>query len=509
MKLADKAMLPILETKVEITSAYKNSQNALIQFSILLLVSVLIIRLVSLAAYPLMDTTEARYAEIARMMLETGNWITPLYDYQIPFWGKPPMFAWLSAGSFSFFGVNEFAARFPHFLVSLGNLALIWLLVYKGKIILTIQLKPYAWFTVAVFASTGGFIIVSGAVMTDAALMFSVSLSMMAFWMNWHNKSRIWGYLFFLGLALGMLSKGPVAIVLVGISLTLWLSFDYRWKKLLSCLPWKGGILLFVLIALPWYLLAENATPGFLDYFLIGEHFQRFVVSGWQGDLYGQAHDKPRGMIWFLWVFASLPWGPVLIYQVFKRLAKNRNKIPIHDENNQNTIAAEHTSYLWCWMLSPLLLFSFSGNILWSYVLPGIPALALLIAHYQSERPISLKIYHFFLGVPVLLLLIVLALSMGLTSRSSEKLIIDAWKEQPEFDFIPLTYIGKRPFSAQYYSQGQAQKSRLSLVEYLKVQSDSFVVISRQTILPLFEINQYGCELRFSSQKRSLLYCSN
>ncbi len=76
-------------------------------------VGVVGVRLATLGAYPLMDSTESRYAEIARKMLETGDWLMPQFDYGVPFWGKPPLSTWLSAASMAIFGVNEFAARLP------------------------------------------------------------------------------------------------------------------------------------------------------------------------------------------------------------------------------------------------------------------------------------------------------------------------------------------------------------------------------------------------------------
>ena len=82
---------------------------------------VVVIRLVTLGSYPLMDPTESRYGEIARKMLETGNWIMPQYDYGVPFWGKPPLSTWLSAASMAAFGVNEFAVRLPSLLLLIGH----------------------------------------------------------------------------------------------------------------------------------------------------------------------------------------------------------------------------------------------------------------------------------------------------------------------------------------------------------------------------------------------------
>ena len=88
-------------------------------------VVVVAVRLATLGAYPLMDPTESRYAEIARKMLETGNWLMPQFDYGVPFWGKPPLSTWLSAAAMAVFGVNEFAARLPSLLLLAGCGALV------------------------------------------------------------------------------------------------------------------------------------------------------------------------------------------------------------------------------------------------------------------------------------------------------------------------------------------------------------------------------------------------
>ena len=84
------------------------------------------LRLLTLGLYPVSDTTESRYAEIARKMVELGDWVTPWYDYGVPFWGKPPLSTWLTAGSMQLFGVSEWAARLPHFLCAVAVGWLIW-----------------------------------------------------------------------------------------------------------------------------------------------------------------------------------------------------------------------------------------------------------------------------------------------------------------------------------------------------------------------------------------------
>ncbi|KXS52439.1 MAG: glycosyl transferase family protein, partial [Marinobacter sp. T13-3] len=91
-----------------------------------LLAFVLVVRLGLTALLPFADTTEPRYAEIARIMAETGDWITPWFDYGTPFWGKPPLSFWTQALSFQLFGVNEFAGRLPSWLANVGIVYLVY-----------------------------------------------------------------------------------------------------------------------------------------------------------------------------------------------------------------------------------------------------------------------------------------------------------------------------------------------------------------------------------------------
>ena len=93
---------------------------------IFVLLFLLVVRMIAMYYMPLNDSTEARYGEIARIMLEWGNWVTPMQEYGVPFWAKPPLSTWLSAGSMYLFGVNEFAVRLPALILSCVILWLVW-----------------------------------------------------------------------------------------------------------------------------------------------------------------------------------------------------------------------------------------------------------------------------------------------------------------------------------------------------------------------------------------------
>ncbi|MGO3406226.1 ArnT family glycosyltransferase [Marinomonas sp.] len=468
------------------TNALPSSKSLL-----LLLLGCVVIRLLSLSLYPLMDTTEARYGEMARIMVETGNWVTPMFDYNVPFWGKPPMFTWLSSVGFSLFGITELAARLPHLLVGLGVLWLTYLLAKTH-----FQSRRMGLFSASVLASTFSFILISGAVTTDTALTFSITLSMVSFWFAWNKKHPIWGYLFFVGLALGMLSKGPLALILVGISLTLWLLPNARWKKLWQALPWGYGSLLFLLIALPWYALAEYRTPGFLDYFIVGEHIKRFVIGGWQGDLYGTAHEKVRGTIWLYGVVAILPWTPIIIAQWVRLLKSGQDT-----QESANGFGC----FLLCWLLAPLLLFTFAGNILLTYVMPALPAAALLVVHYHHQKALPSWLYGVGFITPAILIVFIGALHFHYGDARSEANIMTSWKAQKEHADADLFYLRHRPFSAEFYSAGKALQRSQALNSWLPSQHQPFFIVQRTDSQESYP--NWSCSERSQVHKETLLYC--
>lgn len=462
------------------------------QTLILLLFGCIALRFISLGLYPLMDTTEARYGEIARIMAQTGNWLTPMFDFQVPFWGKPPMFAWLSGLGFNLFGIHAFAARLPHFLVACGVLWLVYDCAQKH-----FNSRRLGLFASSLLASTFSFLIVAGAITTDTALTFSITLSMVSFWRAWHGKGRIWGYLFFVGLALGMLSKGPIAVVLVAISLTLWLLPNSRWKQLNQALPLGFGILLFLAISIPWYAYEEYQSPGFLNYFIIGEHIKGFIISGWQGDLYGRSHQQIRGTIWVYAFVAMLPWTPILIAQLI-RLVKADQDIQESDNG--------FGSYLLFWLLSPLLLFTFAGNILITYAMPSLPALALLLVYYQHHRALPRWVYSIGFITPALFLFSLSAVHFHYADKLSEEKMISIWQLQNEANSADLYYLRQRPFSADFYSRGKAQQRSGMVSSWLPEQKKPFFIV--QPVESSENYPHWSCAERTEVEKKVLLYCS-
>jgi 4-amino-4-deoxy-L-arabinose transferase-like glycosyltransferase len=421
-----------------------------------LLAVIVAVRLATLAAYPLPDPSESRYAEMARKMLETGNWLVPQFDYGTPFWGKPPLSIWLTAAAMSAFGVNEFAARLPSTLLTIGCGALVYAIAHAAAG------RAAALLCAVVFATMGLVFVGAGAVVTDPSLTFGTTLAMAGFWLAADGPPaarRAWGFAFFAGIAIGLLAKGPVAVVLTVFPIGAWIVWQRQWRGLHTRLPWIAGTLLVVVLVVPWYWAVERATPGFLDYFLIGEHWKRFTEPGWTGDRYGVAHAWKRGWIWLFWVAAAAPWSIVAIDWMVRVVSAPR-------EQARARLADPLLRYVLCWALSPLVFFTASGNVLITYVLPGLPAFALVLGLFgpvasEATRTLDRAEKRAFAACGVLAVALVAALvtqHARIDREFAQRALVRAYEAQRADPQARLVYVGDEPVSAEFYTHGKAER---------------------------------------------------
>ncbi|WP_367769364.1 glycosyltransferase family 39 protein [Flavobacterium sp. WC2421] len=436
--------------------------------SYVLSISVILIalfRLLLTAAIPLLDKTEARYAEIARIMQETNQWVVPQIDYGIPFWAKPPLSTWLSAFSYVIFGVNEFASRFPSFLLS------ILLVIIAGKMVK----KSGASFYLPGFIllTMPEFLIHTGVVSTDTALEFCVAIMMISFWKTMKSdKKTYWNYLFFVALGLGLLAKGPLIIVLTFPPLFIWCCLDTRrFRELFSKFSVIIGILITALIGLPWYYFAEQQSPGFLDYFIIGEHFKRFIEPGWQGDLYGSGHSQPKGMIWLFMLGFGLPWVQIVFYKIWK----NRKSIWKND----------WISFLVLWLFWTPIFFTLSKNILHTYMLPVTLPIMFLMVYWWDDFESKKKLIRVALIFPIIAVIAYTVLATGIfdDKMNTDKYILEHLMEKNENKDIPLYYWKEKNYSGQFYTNGKAQliKNATQFDSVFKLHKKIFLVTLKKT----------------------------
>lgn len=455
------------------------------------------LRLWAVISIPVIDPSEARYAEIARKMWELKDWITPYHDYGVPFWAKPPLSTWMSALGMGLFGVNEFGGRFPLLLVSLIIIGMVMHFAASQNN------KQLPLLSALILFTSPLFYVASAAIMTDIPLLCGMTLSMIAFWRVFQSEgSPLWGYGFFVGQAIGLLAKGPLCLVLTGMPLFFWLIATHQFKLLWSKLPWISGTLLMISLAAPWYILAERKTPGFLDYFVIGEHFSRFLVKGWDGDLYGNAHPKQLGTIWIYWLGATFPWSLWFLglsFQYRHSLKKRFFQDPL-------------SLYLVLWMLSPLCFFTLSRNIIWTYALPALPPFALLLGHLITcEKDFPLWQKRGFVFSTLLTPLVALGLCVGSfynpeILNNQKRLVQDFRLNHPN---ASLAYFCHNCYSPTFYAPHHVSILREphELNEFLKTENTFLAVKNRklQDIPPplrasLIEVAHYGDFILFENR---------
>jgi 4-amino-4-deoxy-L-arabinose transferase-like glycosyltransferase/putative flippase GtrA len=446
-----------------------------------LLTIILAIRALTLGLYPLYDPSESRYAEMGRKMLETGNWVTPLIDYGVPFWGKPPLTIWMTASSLWLGGINDFSARLPSVLLSLG---IAWIIFHLAGVQ---RGRDNAWGAVIILVSSVLFFVMSGTVAMDVCMSFGVTLALASFWLALREDKSFWAYLFFIGLGIGLMAKGPIAIVLSGIGIGLWAAISGEWMRVWKRLPWFKGTLLMLCISVPWFLIAEHKTPGFLEYFFIGEHWKRFTESGWTGDLYGSGRAHAHGVIWVYWLGAAFPWSLVFLKILMTALVKKKS-VELFQSNDGWRL------YCLLWMVSPLFFFTFSANIIWTYVLPGLPGFALLLSDWLNRSRYRATLT---LCVPLSFLGLVIAYQFPNVDffRSQKQLV--ATYQQASHPDERLIYFIERPYSAQFYLQGKALQLTgiVALQDSLTNSSHDFYVLKKDLASSLPEAVKSRLEL--------------
>ena len=345
-----------------------------------------------LGAPGLMDPDEGRYAEIAREMLVLKDWLIPHLNL-LPYLEKPPLVYWLTALSFKVFGYTEAAARLPSAMSALGG------------VFLAYGLGRALWgpgpgiLGALVLASTAGYVALGRILTLDMTFALYLNLGIgLGYLALSRGQARLWLWAY-LALALAVLTKGPVALVLAGLVWGLWValqpgpspppskgrdqeegslsappqpsplegegvkeSFPYKIRSLYRRRPWQAlvqprGWALLALITLPWLVYVQWVYPEFFRFFIIEQHFGRFLTPA--------IHPEP--LYYYIPVLLGLllPWTWLLPWTL---AGAGRRRDP--DER-----------FLVIWGMVILVFFSLSRGKLVPYILPALLPLALLVGH--------------------------------------------------------------------------------------------------------------------------------
>jgi len=301
----------------------------------------------------LMDPDEGRYAEIAREMLASGDFLTPTLNF-LPYLEKPPLVYWLTAASFHLFGLQEWAARLVPAVSAWGGvLAVFWL----GRRLGNVQTGFWA---ALITATSAGYVILGRILTLDMTLTCFLTWGLALAYQAWRTGQGRYLFLAYGAWGLGVLVKGPVALVLPGLIFLTWLLLERAWRH------WPrfwhpGGAVLLALLVLPWYLLVAWHNPEFWRYFFWEEHVQRFLTPRIHA---GQPVYFYVGVV----VVGLLPWTFLLPWA----LSRPPAMAP------EGPTAADRR-FLLTWFAVVFVFFSLARAKLFPYLLPGLPPLALLL----------------------------------------------------------------------------------------------------------------------------------
>lgn len=306
----------------------------------------------------LIDPDEGRYAEIAREMVASGDWLTPRLN-DLKYFEKPPLQYWATAAAFTLFGEHHWTARLWSALT--GFLGILFAIFAVTKLF-----NPATgWIAGAVLASSLLWNLIGHINTLDMGVSAFLATAVFALCLAQRDdatpaESRRWQYGAWVLLALAILSKGLIGLVLPAATVVLYSAWQRDWGFVARIRPWRGlGILL--LIAAPWFLAVSFVNPEFANFFFIHEHLQRFLTK---------VHQRYEPMWYFIPILllGMLPWLGSLLPGIRLGWVKSPGK------------RFQPQRFLLAWCVLVFVFFSVSDSKLASYILPIFPALATLVA---------------------------------------------------------------------------------------------------------------------------------
>lgn len=333
---------------------------------------------------PLLDDADSVHAEVAREMLVRHDWVT-LYANGIRYLEKAPLLYWSMAASFRLLGVHTWTARLP---LTLFTLALLLAVYGLGRRMFASEWAGF--FAALVLATSFGLFIFTRILIPDAIVCLWLTVAMLAFWRGLERPTRGSAAAFAAACALGVLTKGLIGVVFPLLIATIYLLMTRRMSHLRRWHPLLG-VVIFLVIAAPWHVAAGIANPtighppgamptegnvhGWYWFYFVNEHVLRYLNRRLPRDY----DTVPLLLFWGLLLVWLLPWSAYLVQAV--------RWVPLKWWWRGEALepAAAARLLLAVWAAVPILFFSFSTRQEY-YVLPALPALALLLGDWLAQR---------------------------------------------------------------------------------------------------------------------------
>jgi 4-amino-4-deoxy-L-arabinose transferase-like glycosyltransferase len=351
----------------------------------------------------LVGADEPRYAQVAREMLAAhseachevdakmvprslrladlrasfhclaGGTVTPIL-YGRPWLEKPALYYWRAMSFFKEFGISDWSARLPS---SSGAFALIILVfLHMRRFRLGGHLDA-----ALITASCLGIVSFARGASTDMQLAAPFCIGMLGWYAWYETGKKFWLFdLYFFGAA-ATLAKGPVAPFLALSIILLFAGLRREWSLLRRTIWWPG-VLLYLIMVLPWYIAVQKRNPTFYRLFFLEHNLERFATNRYQ-------HHQPFWFYLAVLLIALMPWTVIALRALIDAIAVSIAEWKVR-HNPQRYLGHTRSGdafpeFLVLWALFPILFFSFAGSKLPGYILPSIPPLTILTADYLNR----------------------------------------------------------------------------------------------------------------------------
>ncbi len=429
------------------------------------LMMMFVLRLATLGFPDLIDTTDARYASIAANMAIDDDWVVPYVHQErqmMSYWSKPPLSFWIQAGAIQLFGFNEWAVRLP---------SLLWLslmVAFTAWIAERWIGERYGGLTAVLTGGTTLVFVLASMTMTDQPLAAVLVGALIGFGLFFETLNPWWARIGFFFLGLSLLAKGPIGLMIPCASLGLFVLLSNQWGKLWK-IPWGTGLLVMLLVATPWYLLMEQRSPGFLNYFLLEENFNRLISSNLVLR-HGTAHETFRGVGLLCFIVATVPW--IFIFPWMVKRVGWKALLP----QQVSGVARNRELFLLCWFLGPLIPFAIGKQVLPYYLLPLTSGFILwfvaVAKRLELLRPSGLVLTASVSTLIVSIGMMVMG-PLFLNEKRSSKAIIEELVEDLGDAHTTITFANRIPDSAHFYMASDVSNNlRFATISLDKIRAE-------------------------------------
>jgi 4-amino-4-deoxy-L-arabinose transferase-like glycosyltransferase len=306
----------------------------------------------------LWDPDEGRYAEMAREILVLHDWVTPHLN-NLLYFEKPMMYMWLEAISFTAFGISERAAHLVSMLCALGGVFLVGLMAKRLW-----GLKAGLIASLCLMTSIEYFVL-SSSIDINMTLTLFITSAFVFFWLGHTEGKTRYFVLFWASMACATLTKGPIGIILPMGAIVFYILITRQFTLIRQMRP-VAGILIYLAITLPWFVLVSLRNPDFFSFFFVNQNLQRYTA--WD------EHNQPFYFFLMVILVGSLPWTFLLPSAMIK----------IWKERKSHDIL-----FITIWFILILAFFTPSHSKLATYVLPCFPPMALMVGYAFHDEPVK------------------------------------------------------------------------------------------------------------------------